>query len=75
MVLRDQRAIIETQVRAVQDMRGALEQTVANSLRGRFSVANVLNSLGNAWVNITSQKIVESVFGDTLRALESREWR
>lgn len=72
MVLRDQRAIIETQVRAVQDMRGALEQTVANSLRGRFSVANVLNSLGNAWVNITSQKIVESVFGNTLRALESR---
>jgi len=72
MVLRDQRAIIETQVRAVQDMRGALEQTVANSLRGRFSVANVLNSLGNAWVNITSQKIVESAFGDTLRALESR---
>ena len=72
MVLRDQRAIIDTQVRAVQDMRGALEQTVANSLRGRFSVANVLNSLGNAWVNITSQKIVESVFGNTLRALESR---
>jgi len=72
MVLRDQRAIIDTQVRAVQDMRGALEQTVANSLRGRFSVSNILSSLGNAWVNITSQKIVESVFGGTLRALEDR---
>lgn len=72
MVLRDQRALIQANINAVYDMRGALEQTVANMLRGKFSVKNILSSLGDSYLRITSQRIVESVFGDTLRALEDQ---
>lgn len=72
MVLRDQQALIQANVNAVHDMRGALEQTVSDMLRGRFSVKNILSSLGDSYLRITSQRIVESMFGDTLRALEDR---
>jgi hypothetical protein len=70
LVLRDQRALIQSNVRAVQDMRSALEQTVANAFRGKFSLDAVLSSLGNSFVQIQSQRIVESLFGNTLRSLE-----
>lgn len=70
LVLRDQRALIQSNVRAVQDMRSALEQTVANAFRGKFSLDAVLSSLGNSFVQIQSQRIVESLFGKTLRSLE-----
>ncbi|RQW45307.1 hypothetical protein [Novosphingobium sp. LASN5T] len=72
LVLRDQRALIQANVTAVQDMRGALNQTVADALRGRFSVNNILSSFANSYVNLTSQRIVERMFGDTLRALEDQ---
>lgn len=72
LVLRDQRALIDANIRAVWDMRGALEQTVADALRGRFSIDNVLNSLASSYINITSQRIVERMFGDTLRSIESQ---
>lgn len=72
LLLRDQQALIEANVRAVHDMRGALEQTVADALRGRFSIDNILTSLGTSFINITSQRIVEKMFGDTLRAIEEQ---
>ena len=72
LVMRDQRAIIQSQVRAVQDVRGALESTVADALRGKFSVEKVLSSIGNSYLNITAQKIVEATFGKTLRELEKQ---
>lgn len=72
MVLRDQRALIAANVRAVTDMRGALEDTIAGALRGRLSAQSIISSLGNSFVNITTQKIVESMFGDTLRQLEEQ---
>lgn len=71
-VLRDQRALISANVAAVQDFRGALEGTVANALRGRFSIERVLSSIGNSFITITSKKLVESMFGDTLRQLEAQ---
>lgn len=69
-VLRDQRQIISAQVDAVEDMRGALENTVANALTGKFSLSSVVNSALNSYVNIASKKVVEAMFGDTLRKLE-----
>ena len=72
MVLRDQRALIQANLDAVHDMRGALEQTVGDMLRGKFSIGAVANSLMNSYVNITSKKIVEAMFGDTLRELENQ---
>lgn len=72
MVLRDQRALISANVAAVQDFRGALEGTVADALRGKFSIERVLSSIGNSYVNIVSQKLVEGMFGDTLRQLEAQ---
>lgn len=71
-VLRDQRALISANVAAVQDFRGALEGTVADALRGRFSIERVLSSIGNSFITITSKKLVENMFGDTLRQLESQ---
>lgn len=71
-VLRDQREIIGAQVNAVRDMRGALEQTVANALRGRFSAGAILSSAANSYVDMLSKKTVESLFGDTLRQLEEQ---
>lgn len=72
MVLRDQRALIQSNVQAVHDMRGALEQTVTGMLRGRFSAKAIISSIGNSLVNTMSQRIVENMFGDTLRALEKQ---
>lgn len=72
LVLRDQRALIQGNIAAVQSFRGALEQTVANALRGRFSLGNILASIGNNAINIASQRIVEQIFGNTLRSLESQ---
>lgn len=69
-VLRDQREIISAQVDAVYDMRGALQQTVADAIRGRFSFGNILSSAANSYVDILSKKTVEALFGDTLRKLE-----
>ncbi|MBB3858873.1 hypothetical protein GGQ88_000113 [Novosphingobium hassiacum] len=71
-VLRDQRALISANVAAVQDFRGALEGTVADALRGRFSIERVLSSIGNSFITITSKKLVENMFGDTLRQLEAQ---
>ena len=72
MALRDQRALIQANLDAVYDMRGALEQTVAGMLRGKFSVQSILSSIGNSYVQITSKRIVETMFGDTLRQLEDQ---
>lgn len=72
MVLRDQQALIQANLDAVYDMRGALEQTVGNMLRGRFSFDAILSSIGNSFIRITSKRIVESMFGETLRALEDQ---
>lgn len=72
MVLRDQRALIQANLDAVHDMRGALEQTVGDMLRGKFSIGAIANSLMNSYVNITAKKIVEAMFGDTLRELENQ---
>ncbi len=71
-VLRDQQALIQGNVQAVQSFRGALEQTVADALRGRFSLSAILTSLGNSAVNLISQRLVEQVFGSTLRSLEDQ---
>jgi hypothetical protein len=56
-------------------MRSALEQTVANAFRGKFSLDAVLSSLGNSFVQIQSQRIVESLFGNTLRSLAAGDRR
>lgn len=72
LVLRDQRALIDANINAVHSMRGALEQTVADALRGRFSIDNILNSLASSYIRITSQRIVESMFGATLRSIEEQ---
>lgn len=72
VVMRDQRDLISANIAAVQDFRGALEGTVADALRGRFSVERVLSSIGNSFITITSKKLVESMFGDTLRQLEAQ---
>lgn len=65
-VLRDQQALIRGNVEAVQSFRGALEQTVADALRGRFSLGSILTSIGNSAINLASQRIVEQLFGSTL---------
>ncbi len=71
-VLRDQQALIQGNVQAVQSFRGALEQTVADALRGRFSLSAILTSIDNSAVNLISQRLVEQVFGSTLRSLEDQ---
>ena len=71
-VLRDTNALIQANVNAVLDMRRALEQTVGNVFRGKFSLDAVFSSIGNSFINITSKRIVESMFGDTLRSLEDQ---
>lgn len=72
LVLRDQRALIDVNVAAVQDLRGALERTVADVFSGKFSVKRIIASIGNSAVNILSTRIVDSVFGDLLRGLEKK---
>ena len=72
MVIRDQRALIQANINAVYDLRGALEQTVAGMFRGKFSLKGIITSIGNSYVQAASQRIVEAMFGDTLRALEDR---
>ncbi|MCX7284408.1 MAG: phage tail length tape measure family protein [Novosphingobium sp.] len=72
MVLRDQGALIDANINAVRDFRGALTGTVADMLRGRLSVERILASIGNSYITIMSQKIVEGIFGDTLRKLEAQ---
>ena len=72
MVMRDQRALIQANLDAIDDMRGALEQTVAGMLRGKLSAGAILSSIGNSYIQITSKRIVESMFGDTLRQLEEQ---
>lgn len=72
LVLRDQQAIIQAQIGAVRDLRGALVDTVADAFKGRFSIERVLSSIGNSYINITAQKIVEATFGQTLRELEQQ---
>lgn len=72
LLLRDQQALIQGNVEAVRSFRGALEQTVADALQGRFSVGAILKSLGNSAINLASQRIVEQLFGNTLRSLEAQ---
>ncbi|MBY0307029.1 MAG: hypothetical protein K2W86_18010, partial [Sphingomonas sp.] len=72
VLLRDQQALIRGNVEAVQSFRGALEQTVADALRGRFSLGSILTSIGNSAINLASQRIVEQLFGSTLRSLEDQ---
>jgi len=70
MVIRDQQALIQANVQAVHDMRGALEQTVGGLLRGRVSIGAIVDSFANSFVTLTSKRVVESMFGDMLRQLE-----
>jgi hypothetical protein len=52
MVLRDQRALIQANVSAATNMRTALNETVADTLKGRGSFDKILSSIGNSYVNI-----------------------
>lgn len=72
LVLRDRSEIIQAQIGAVRDLRGALVETVADTFKGRFTIDKVLSSIGNSYINITAQKIVEATFGQTLRELEQQ---
>lgn len=74
-VLRDQQALIQANVAAATNMRAALNQTVADTLKGRGSFDNILSSIGNSYINIMSGRIVESIFGDSLRAFEDEATR
>lgn len=71
-VLRDQQALIQANIDAVRSFRGALEDSVADALKGRFSLGRILESIGNSAINIASQRIVEQLFGSTLRSLEDQ---
>lgn len=71
-VIRDTQAIMDGYVQSVQDLRQALEQTIANALKGRLSLKNIFNSIGNAYINNLSRSIVEKMFGDSLRGLEDQ---
>lgn len=75
MVLRDQHALIQANVSAATNMRSALNETVADTLKGRGSFDKILSSVGNSYVNIMSGRIVESIFGDSLRAFEDEATR
>lgn len=75
MVLRDQHALIQANVSAATNMRSALNETVADTLKGRGSFDKIVSSIGNSYVNIMSQRIVESMFGDSLRAFEDEATR
>lgn len=75
MVLRDQQALIQANVSAATNMRTALNETVADTLKGRGSFDKILSSIGNSYVNIMSGRIVESLFGDSLRAFEDEATR
>lgn len=70
--LRDQRALIQGNIKVVQDMRGALEQTVGDILRGRFSAERILSTAINGYINSTAQRVVEQLFGGTLRRIEAQ---
>lgn len=74
-VLRDQQALIQANVSAATNMRTALNETVAETLKGRGSFDKILSSIGNSYVNIMSQRIVESLFGNSLRAFEDEATR
>jgi hypothetical protein len=74
-VLRDQQALIQANVAAATNMRTALNETVAETLKGRGSFDKILSSIGNSYVNIMSQRIVESLFGNSLRAFEDEATR
>lgn len=70
LVLRDQKALLQVNVAQVTTMRTALNQTVADALKGRFSFSTVLSSAANAYINSLSQQIVENLVGKSLRSLE-----
>jgi hypothetical protein len=74
-VLRDQQALIQANIAAATSMRTALNETVAETLKGRGSFDKILSSIGNSYVNIMSQRIVESLFGNSLRAFEDEATR
>lgn len=75
LVLRDNRALLQANVQAVQDLRASLNETIANALKGRFSYSQVFASIGNSALNIISQRIVENMFGNALRSLEDEAGR
>jgi hypothetical protein len=75
MVLRDQRALLQANVQAASSMRSSLNETVADAMKGRFSFDKILSSVGNSYVNVMSGRIVESMFGDSLRAFEDEATR
>jgi hypothetical protein len=72
LVLRDQRAIIQGQVQAVQSMRNALQDTIASALKGRLSAQSILSSFGQSAVNMISQSVTESIFGNAMRSIEQQ---
>jgi hypothetical protein len=74
MVLRDQQALIQANVSAATNMRTALNETVADTLKGRGSFDKILvhrQQLRQHHVG----RIVESLFGNSLRAFEDEATR
>jgi len=73
MVLRDQRALIQENLNAVYDLRGALEESFAGLASGKgLSIGNVVKQIGDSYAKIAGKRIVESLFGDALRMLEDK---
>jgi len=75
MVLRDQKALIQANVQAAQSLRTALVDSVSEALKGRATFDKILSNVGGSYLNIMSQRIVESMFGDSLRAFEDEATR
>jgi tape measure domain-containing protein len=70
MVIRDQKAIIDAYVQSVNDVRSALEGTVAGALKGEFKIGDFFSSIADTFRNLTAKVITEKLFGDALRSVE-----
>ncbi|MEA3265207.1 MAG: phage tail length tape measure family protein, partial [Pseudomonadota bacterium] len=73
MVLRDQQALIQVNLDAVYDLRGALEESFGSLASGKgFSIDNIVKSIGDSYAKIAGKRIVENLFGKALRDLEEQ---
>lgn len=73
LVLRDQQALIQVNLDAVYDLRGALEESFGSLASGKgFSIDNIVKSIGDSYAKIAGKRIVENLFGKALRDLEEQ---
>lgn len=73
IVLRDQRALIQANLDAVYDLRGALEDAFAGLSSGKgLNLGNVIKQIGDSYAKIAGKRITEAIFGDALRMLEDK---